>query len=131
MEILGMSSTTLTKLQYKDMMQTIDIKARRALPPVGSFIKSAAKIYGVTVAGIKSKSREKRVTQARRWASYNIMKSRNNASEVGRALNKDHSSVLFQIYVHAKNHNLPLLRPYKYKYEIQYLGSEPTLKEEG
>lgn len=65
--------------------------------PVASIIASAADLYGVDVDEVLSTSRADRATRARQSACWLLRGRGMSLPEIGRALGRDHSTVLYSI----------------------------------
>lgn len=107
----------------------------RTMEPPRSFlsevIADAVEIYRVGEREIKGTSRVRHVVRARQYVYYHAMRRvKMSASEIGRRVgNRNHATVLYGAYAHAKRHGLTYLHTscWAGKNSVAYEGPEPTL----
>jgi len=93
-----------------DAIQRAECRERLAAPTVRDLIARACEIYGVSPAAVLGPRRSFRYVRARHWVFHHAIKGgRSSISEIGRRMNRDHSSVLYGAAAHAIRHRLPVL----------------------
>tara|TARA_R100001086_G_C11810163_1_gene251305 strand:- start:513 stop:962 length:450 start_codon:yes stop_codon:yes gene_type:complete len=94
----------------RDEIQRAETRQRLSAPTVSDLIDRASAIYGVSPAAILGPRRTFRYVRARHWVfHWALAAGRSSASEIGRRMNRDHSSVLYGAAAHAIRHRLPVL----------------------
>lgn len=108
---------------------TMDFKPRGNT--IRELIKIASNIYGIPESNIVGLRGTKRVTRARHYVCYHAYEQTHlSLTQIGRVLNRDHTTILYGHFAHAYRHNLPRscgsnLRTV-WKRSLSYEGPEPT-----
>lgn len=80
----------------------------RALP---TLLRDVAEEHGLTVDDLKSHRRFSRLVVARKVFCYRaVVETNQSCVQIGRAFNRDHSTVLWGVQSYCAMHNLPLPR---------------------
>ena len=94
-------------------------RGRARDPTVRQIIKEVADKHGVSVGDILSARRPRRIANARREAMYRACTETGlSCSGIGRAFNKDHSTVIYALAQYRKG-----------KHVVGYRGDQPSKKD--
>ena len=106
----------ITTELVEEALATVSVPGRRR--SLGEIIAGVARAYSLEVSDLRSRSRKRRVTRPRQLAMY-LCRRYTDASlkEIGRALARDHSSVLYAIDVVEKR----TLEEPQLRYELETL----------